>query len=65
MVDCVLRGVVLPVCHHGNEAINVSSQVNLDEVTISQDRVWLTEERRVVADDVVDGDASGEGHSCN
>ena len=65
MVDYVLRGVMIPVCHHGYEAINVSSQVNLDEVTISQDRVRLTEKRRVVADDVVDGDACGEGHSCN
>ena len=54
---------VLPVCHHSNEAVNVSSEVNLDEVSIGEDGVWLTEEGRVVADDVVHGDAGRKGNS--
>ena len=51
------------VGHHGDESINVGSQVDLDQVSISQDAVRLAEEGRVVADDVVDGDAGGEGNS--
>ena len=51
------------VSHHGNESVNVGSQVNLDEVSIGQDTVRLTEERRVVADDVVNRDAGGEGNT--
>ena len=46
---------------HGNESIYVSSEVNLDEVFVSQEGVRLTEQGSVVADHVVDRDAGWEG----
>ena len=51
------------VRHHCDEPVDVSAQVDLDQVPLSQHRVWFTEQGGVVADDVVDGDAGGEGHS--
>ena len=49
------------VSHHCDEAVNVGPEVKLDQVTISEAGVRLRQERRVVADDVVDRDASREG----
>ena len=46
---------------HGDKSINMSSEVNLDEVPISKDGVGLTEQGGVVTDDVVNRDASWEG----
>ena len=51
------------VSHHSDKSINVGSQVDLDQVPVSQDSVGLAEEGGVVADHVVDGDAGGEGNS--
>ena len=41
------------VSHHGYEAVNVSSHVDLDQVAIGQDHVRLRDQRREVTDTVV------------
>ena len=51
------------VGHHSDKSVNVGSQVDLDQVSVSQDSVGLAQQGRVVADHVVDGDAGGEGNS--
>ena len=51
----------LPVGHHRDEAVNVRPEVHLDQVSVLETGVGLAQERRVVADHVVHGDAGWEG----
>ena len=53
----------LPVGHHRDEAVNVRPEVHLDQVSVLEAGVGLAQERRVVADHVVHGDASWESHT--
>ena len=56
------RGAENPaVGHHCDEAVNVGPEVQLDQVAVGEACVGLGEKGRVVADHVVDGDASREG----
>ena len=49
------------VSHNCDEPVDVSAQVNLDQVPVGQGDVGLSGERGEVADTVVDGNAGGEG----
>ena len=49
------------VRNHGDEAIDVGAEVNLDQVPVGKGDVGLSNERGEVADAVVDGDAGWEG----
>ena len=51
------------VSDHGDESVNVSSKIDLDEVSICEAGVGFTEEGSVVADDVIDGDTGREGNT--
>jgi hypothetical protein len=51
------------VRHHGDKAVDVRAHVDLDHVAVGEHDIGLGDERREVADAVVDRDAGREGDS--
>ena len=51
--------------HQSYQAVNLSSELYLDQVTLSQAGVGVGEQGGVVAHDVVDRDAGGERNTCS
>ena len=48
----------------GDEAVDVSAQVDLGHVSLLEDDVGVTHQRGEVTDAVVDGDAARERDAC-